>query len=266
MLLPLDALAGLRLEFGIRPSVTFPFKNPAEDYYKQLNEDFRTGKYTYTTPIADASGKNLWKDIKTPRSIDFGVEVSCLVRLKSGKIAFFKNPYVGVVVCYKGSSSKSNYDESYDIWDKYYKGGSYVPLNFKRQEDISTSTISLGAGKKASLTDKLDVSSTLGVNFYDVKGDVDYTMKRLDLPVTQWRKADYNGRGTGPFIEVGVNYNISNNISVGGGFGYRGGRVKSKGKDVKTESSNPGMSWTYDYSPEFNFNSTYGKFYFGIGF
>ena len=268
LFLPLQALAALHLEFGVEPNYTIPLNNRVGDYYKQLNEDFRTGKYTFTTPIADANGKSLWKDIKTPSSIDFGVEGSLLYRLNGIKSVFgrVKNFRVGIVAGYEGSSSRSNYNESYDIWDKYYKGGSYVPLNFKRQEDISTSTFSLGARGKVSLTDKLDVSATVGADFRRVKGDVDYTMDRLDNPYVQWRKADYSGRGTGPFVEAGVDYKITKNILVGASFGYRGGKVKTKGKDVKTAYGLPGMSWTYDYSPEFKFNSTYGKLYFGISF
>jgi len=262
MLLP--AIAGIaraqpkeqekkKIEVGIRPSVTFPFSNFTKGYYDPLNKDFRTGEYTFRTPIADASGKNLWKDIKTPSSIDFGVEGSCLARLKLGKI---KNFRAGVVVGYKGSSPSTSYDKSYNVWDDYSKV--YVPLNFKRQEDISTSTISLGARKKASLTDKLDVSSTVGVNFYNVKGDVDYTMDRLDNPYVQYRKADYSGKGTGPFVEAGIEYKLSDNISIGGGFGYRGGKVKAKGKEI---TSWPDTSYTKveDYNPKFNFNSAYGK-------
>ena len=263
LLLPLGALARLHLQFGIEPTYTLAFANPAKDYYRDLNEDFRTGKYTFTTPIADANGKSLWKDIKMPNSKEFGVEGSCLVKLKSGKI---KNPRIGVVIGYRGSSSSNDYDESYDIWDKYYKGGSYVPGNFKRQEDIGTSTISLGARGKAGLTKKLDVSATLGGNFYRVKGDVNYTMDRLDNPYVQWREADYKGNGTGFVIEAGVDYKIIKNMLVGTGFGYRSGKVKTKGEEVKTEISNPGMSWTRNYSPEFNFNSTYGKFYVQISF
>lgn len=235
-----------------------PSPNPARDYYKPLNEDFRTGKYTFTTPIPQ------WKDIKAPSSIDFGVEGSLLYRLKFGKI---KDPRVGVVAGYRVSSPSTEYNKSYDVWDKYYKGGSYVPLNFKRQEDISTSTFSLGERKKASLTDKLDVSSTVGVNFYKVKGDIDYTMERLDIPVVEYRKADYKGNGTGFSVEAGVDYKITDNILIGAGLGYRGGKVKAKGKQVATCTSWPeGYSVTGDYSPEFNFNSTYGKFYFGIRF
>jgi len=251
-----------KLEGEIKPSITFPFKNPAGDYYSDLNKDFKTGKYTFTTPIADATGKVLWKDIKTPSSIDFVVEGSLLYRLKFGNI---KNFRVGVVAGYKGSSSRSNYNESYDIWDKYYKGGSYVPLNFKRQEDIGMSTFSLGARKKASLSDKLDVSSTIGVNFYNVKGDVGYTMDRLDNPYEQYRKADYKGNGTGFSVEAGVDYKITDNILIGAGLGYRGGKVKTKGREVV---SWPDTSYTVkkDYSPDFNFNSTYGKAYFGIRF
>jgi len=254
--LPLQVSAALHLEFGIEPNYSIPFKNPAGGYYSDLNKDFKTGKYTFTTPIPQ------WKDIKTPSSIDFGVEGSLLYRLKFGKI---KNFRVGVVAGYKGSSSRSNYNESYDIWDEYYKGGSYIPTNFKRQEDISTSTISLGARKKASLTDKLDVSSTIGVNFYKVKGDVDYTMDRLDNPYMQWRKADYKGNGTGLSIEADVDYKITDNILIGAGLGYRGGKVKTKGKEVV---SWPDTTYTVkkDYSPEFNFNSAYGKAYFGIRF
>lgn len=242
-----------KLEAEIGPSVTFPFKY-AKGYRDWLNDKFRKGDYTFTTPIADASGKYLWKDIKTQGPIiEYGVGGSCLIRVKSGKI---KDPRVGVVVGYKGSSSRSNYNESYDIWDKYYKGGSYVPLNFKRQEKARTDTFSLGAIGKVSLTDRLDVSATVGADFHNVEGNVDYTMKRLDIPVTQWRKADYSGSGTGYSFKVGLDCEIWKNFSFGAVLGYRGGKVKTKGKEVKTASSNPGMSWTYDYSPEIYFNST----------
>ncbi len=235
-----------KLEVGIRPSVTFPFSY-AKGYHNWLNDKFRKGDYTFTTPIPD------WKDIKAPSSIGLGIEGSLLYKLKESSKS---NPRVGVVVGYEGSSSRSNYNESYDIWDKYYKGGSYIPTNFERQEDTSTNTFSLGAIGKVSLTDRLDVSATVGADFHNVEGNVDYTMKRLDIPVTQWRKANYSGSGTGYSFKVGLDYEIWKNFSFGAALGYRGGKVKTKGKEIKTESSNPGMSWTYDYSPEIDLNST----------
>jgi len=244
-----------KIEAGIRPSITFPFSNFTEDYYGPLNKDLRTGEYTWDIPLPQ------WKDIKTPSSIDFGVEGSCLARLRLGKI---KNFRAGVVVGYRTSSPSTNYDESYeDVYDPFTKETG--DFKFKRQEDISTSTISLGARKKASLADKLDVSSTVGVNFYNVKGNVDYIRKTMapwyPEEYVESRKADYKGKGTGPFIEVGVNYIISNNVSIGAGLGYRSGKVQTRGKEVKTRSGDifRGKFWIRDYSPKFNFNSAYGK-------
>jgi len=239
LLLPLQAVASLRLEFGIEPYYALAFANPAKDYYKDLNEDFTTGRYTFTTPIPD------WKDIETPNFHEFGGEGFCLARLKSDKI---RNLCGGIVLGYRGSSPRSEYNESYDIWDEYYKGGEYIPTNFKRQENIRISTFSLGARGKANLTKRLDVSTTLGVNFYRVKGNVNYTMKRLDIGVTQWRDADYEGDSTSFMIEVGADYKIIKNISVGAGFGYRTGKVQTKGKQVVTQTTWPeGYSVTGDY-------------------
>lgn len=258
LLLPLQARAGLHLEFGIEPIYSLAFANPAKDYFSDLNEDFRTGAYTFTTPIPD------WKDIKTPTFNEFGGEGSCLARLKSGKT---KNLRLGIVLGFRMSSPTSMYDKSYDIWDEKYQGGKYIPSNFKRQENISTSTFFLGARGKASLTDKIDVSTTLGLNFYKVKGDVKYTLDRLDNPFVQYRKADYKGKGTGLSVEAGATYKFRDHIWVGAALGYRTGKVKTKGKQVVTCTSWPeGYSVTGDYSPKFNFNSTYGKFYIGISF
>lgn len=255
--LPLQARAELHLEFGIEPSYTIPFKNPAKSYYKDLNEDFRTGRYTFTTPIPQ------WEDIKTPSFNEFGGEGSCLVRLMAGKI---KNPRVGIVLGYRISSPRSTYNKSYDIWDEKYKGGSYIPTNFKGKENIHTGTFFLGARGKANLIDKLDVSTTLGVNFYKVKGDIDYTMDRLDNPYVQWRETDYKGNGTGFVIEAGVDCKVVRNMFAGASFGYRTGKVQTKGKHVVTTSNDPEKEYVFDYNPEFSFNSTYGKFYFGISF
>lgn len=239
-----------KLEFGIGPSVTFPIKSPVEDYYKQLNEDFRTGKYTARTPIADATGKNLWEDIKKPKFNELGVQGSCLIRLKPGEI---KSPRVGIVVGYKGSSSSSEYNKTYDVWDDYAKAS--APLKFKRQETISTNTASLGAIGKVSLTDKLDVSVTVGPEFRKVKGNVDYTMDRLDDPYIQYRKADFNGSGTGYSLKVGLDYEIWKNFSFGAAFGYRGGKVKTKGEEV-TSWPDTSSTRTKEYNPKIDFNST----------
>ena len=250
--LPLQAAAALRLEFGIEPNYSLAFVNPAKSYFKDLNEDFRTGRYTFTTPIPQ------WENIETPNFNEFGGEGSCLVKLRSGKI---KNPRIGLVLGYKITSPRSTYDKSYDVQAKY----TVVPTNFKRQEKIGISTIFLGTRGKASLTKKLDASATLGLNFYNVKGDVDYTMDRLDNPYVQWRETDYSGNGTGFFFEASVEYKIIRNIFAGASFGYRGGKVKTKGKQVVTVSGNP-KEYVGDYSPNFNLNSTYGKFYIGMSF
>jgi len=258
LLLPLQAAAALRLEFGIEPNYTYAFANPAKDYFKDLNEDFRTGVYTFTTPIPQ------WEDIKTPNFHEFGGEGSCLAKLRSGKI---KNLRIGPVVGVRISSPRSTYDKSYDIWDEKYQGGKYIPTNFKRQEGINTSTVFLGARGKASLTKKLDATATVGVNFYKVKGDVDYMLDRLDNPYEQHRKADYKGNGTGFSIEAGADYKIIRNILIGASFGYRTGKVQTKGKQVVTCTSWPeGYSVTGDYSPEFDPSGAYGKFYVGISF
>jgi len=249
LLLPLQEAAALRLEFGIEPSYTIPLNNPIGDYYKQLNEDFRTGKYTFGSPISD------WKDIETPNLQEFGGEGSCLAKLKPGKI---KNPRVGIVSGYRISSSKSEYEKTYII------NSHTSPI--QRKEGINASTISLGARGKASLTDKLDASATVGVNFNKVKGTVNTTLRDIEYDYTQWRKADYKGKGTGLSLEAGATYEFRKNIWVGAALGYRTGRVKTKGKQVITATSNPGKTYIKDYSPEFNFNGAYGKFYFGIGF
>jgi len=256
--MPFQAAAAVHLEFGIEPSYSLAFANPAKDYFSDLNEDFRTGKYTFTTPIADVTGKNLWKDIETPAFNEFGGEGSCLAKLRSGKI---KNLRIGPVFGFRTSSPRSTYDKTYDVADQ----GVIIPSNFKRQESIRASTIFLGARGKASLTKKLDATATVGVNFHKVKGDVDYTLHRLDNNYMQWRETDYEGNGTVFSIEAGVDYKMIKNIWVGAALGYRTGRVKTKGKQVV---SWPDTSYTVtkDYSPEFNFNSAYGKFYFGVGF
>jgi hypothetical protein len=253
--LPLRAAAALRLEFGIEPNYTLAFANPVKDYFSDLNDDFTTGRYTFTTPIPD------WKDIETPNFHDFGGEGSCLVKLRSGKI---RNLRIGPVVGVRISSPTSTYDKTYDLPGRY---GTTIPFNFKRQEGINASTISLGARGKASLTDKLDVSSTIGVNFYKVKGDVDYTLDRLDNPYEQYRKADYKGNTTGFMIEAGIDYKIIKKILIGAALDYRTGKVQTKGKQVVTTTTWPeGYSVTGDYSPEFDPSGAYGKFYFGISF
>lgn len=254
LLMPLRAAAALHLQFGIEPNYSLAFVNPAKSYYKELNEDFRTGRYTFTTPIPQ------WENIETPNFHEFGGEGSCLVKLRPGKI---KKPRAGIVLGYRGSSPRTTYDKSYDVWDDYSKV--FVPANFKRQEGINTSTIFLGGRGKANLIDKLDVSTTLGINFYRVKGNIDYTMDRLDNPYEQYRKADYKGSGTGFLIEAGADYKIIKNILFGVSFGYRTGKVQTKGKEVKSWPDTT-ATVTKDYSPEFNFNSTYGRFYIGMSF
>ena len=202
LLMPLQAAAALRLEFGIEPIYSLAFANPAKGYFKDLNEDFRTGEYTWEIPMPD------WKDIKTPSLNEFGGEGSCLVKLKSGKI---KKPRVGVVLGYRISSPKSSYNESYkDVYSPLLK--SYGDMKFNRQEKIGISTFFLGARGKASLTDTLDASATVGLNFYKVRGDVDYTRKTMYPWYTKecvnLHKADYSGNGTGVSIEGDVSVNL----------------------------------------------------------
>lgn len=263
-----------RLEFQLDYTNALYLKNPVGDYYKQLNKDFRTGKYTFRSPIHD------WKDIKTPGSAatDFGMEVSCLYKLGKNKPSSIwvlgyvltddgniktgakkdRNLRIGPVVGVRISSPNSTYDKTYII------NSHTSPI--QRQEGINTITVSLGARGKASLTDKLDASATVGVNLYKVKGNVNTTLRDVEYDYTQWRKTDYKGKGTGLSLEAGVNYEFRKNIWVGAALGYRTGKVKTKGKQVITETSNPGMSWTKDYSPEFDPSGAYGKLIFGLRF
>lgn len=237
-------------EVGIGPTYTVPFKKSGEDYIRQVNDDFRTGKYTWDIPMP-------WKKIERPKSNEVGGKGSFLVKLKSGKI---KNPRVGVFIGYSGSSSTSNYNQNYEnVYDPFIK--KFGDFKFEREEDIHTSTLSFGPEVKVGLTDKLDFSTTLGVDFYKVKGNVDYTKRTMyswyPKEHVEGRKADYEGNGTGFSVEGGLDCKILKNMSVGAAFGYRTGKVQTKGKEVKTSSTNPGMSWTRDYSPKLNFNSTY---------
>lgn len=263
LLLPLHAAAALHFQFGIEPNYTLTFTNPAKGYFKDLNEDFRTGIYTWEIPMPD------WKDIKTPSFNEFGGEISCIVKVRSGKI---KKPRVGVVLGYRISGPSSRYNENYEkVYDPFTKKTADY-FRFSRQENIRTSTFFLGARGKASLTDKLDASATVGVSFYNVKGDIDYTRKTMapgyPEEYVEWRKADYKGNTTGFMIEAGIDYKIIKNIFIGAALSYRTGKVKTKGEEVKTRSGDifRGVSWTRDYSPEFNFNSAYGKFYVGMSF
>lgn len=241
-----------KLEFEVGAGAELYSGNPIDDYYKQVNQDFRDGKYTFTTPIPD------WKDIKADNFNSTGAEASIKYEIND-------KTKVGIVLGSNSGKSTNNYSQDYDIYDAV--NDVTVPLNFERTETFDVSAPSIGIKFERDLSKKFSVSLTEKSESVKIDGNLDYTMNGNPNSLvrgppwesTQWRTASFNGNGTVNSIDVGTDWNITKNISVGLNIGAKTGKVQTKGEQVRTQNTNDEVIIS-DYSPEFDFNSSYGKF------
>jgi len=228
------------LEFSLGYGMQFNSQSPAKDYIDNVNNDFRTGKYTFTTPVPQ------FKNISVSNPNEFPLEGTIFYKLG-------KKIKLGVSVAVSNSKIESNYNETTPTQ-------SNTMHNFDRKENIDIKSNSKGIKLKADLAKWLAVSLSGKQDNYDISGNVNYTMHNDKFNYTQNRTAEYNGTGTGSTIEAGIELSKTKNVSIGIFAGQKSGKVQTKGEQVITSNSWPaGTKYTYDYSPEFNFNSTYGK-------
>lgn len=232
-----------KLSFEVGAGIEQMAKSPAQDYIESFNQDLADGVYTFKAEIHGL------KPIETPSSTTQNLEASILY--DTDKIV--KNTKAGIVIGTGQSNLRSDYNESYDV------GTDYIPFNFNRKENININSSSIGAKVKARLKDWLSGFLTLKQENYKVNGNVDYSIHVPETDYTQWRDMNYSGSGTANSIEAGLNFDITKNVSVGFTLGSRGCEVKTSGKQVITLTSDPNWSATREYSPEFGFDSSYGK-------
>jgi hypothetical protein len=229
-------------ELNICPGYTHYFQNPAQSYCEQLNKDFRSGKYLAKTPIPE------WKDLKFEQGPAFGINASLL---------FGDKVKMGPTFNY--SKSKIICDDYQEHWFWHDVWGEYIKFTFDREEQIEIETKS--PGLKIKFPGKNIAFSLAGfVDLHNVKGNVDYEMRRPDTEYTQWRKANYSGSGKGFSGEAGIDLNLSDNFSFNITGGARFGEVETVGKEIKTGKVKTKYSVSgikRNYSPKFDFNSKY---------
>ncbi len=225
-----------KLECAVSAGMQFNTKSPAQSYIDSVNQIFEEGNIIAPKMIG-------WKNISVSNPSEMPIEVSVLYKPNS-KIK------AGLIGAISGAKAESRYNESYNS----VLGNPYV---FDRKEDIEMNSNSIGIKAGVALADWLAVSLAAKQDNYKIKGNVDYQMDRIDTGYTQWRDAEYSGSGSGNSLELEGDFKINKNLSVGVSAGSRSGKVKTNGQYVRTQSTNPGQSWTYDYNPEFDRNSSY---------
>jgi len=239
------------LEFEIGGVAEQYSQNPISEHYTKLNQDFKYGKYTFATPLPQ------WKDIQVPSFNTIGGEAAIKYKLNN-------KTKLGVTLGANSGKSTSNYNEDYDIYDSL--NNVTVPSNFERTETANISNQSIGIKLERDLSKKFSVSLAGKSSSCKIDGNLDYTFNDNSVdfvrgspwPYTQKRIASFNGNGTINSVEAGIDYNITKNLSIGINAGSQSGKIKTIGEQVRTQNTNTEVT-VYDYSPEFDFNSTYGK-------
>jgi hypothetical protein len=215
-------------------------QSPASDYFSQLNTDFRNGKYTSTSSIPN------WQNIPTPANpsstgLEAAVTYKLNDKLSTGFIYDYSSPLALNSIYNKDATTQT--------------GATY---NFDRTEGTNINSSSVGLKAKYKISKKIDSSLAVKQSNYSVNGNVEFTMYRPDTDNTVWRVANYSGTGSGTSVELGAEYALTKNISIGISAQSNSGTVKTIGEQTRTQSSATTVSKT-DYSPEFNFNSTSEK-------
>jgi hypothetical protein len=224
-------------ELNICPSYTHYFQNPAQSYCEQLNEDFRSGRYTAKAPIPE------WEDLKFEQGPTFGINASLL---------FGENVKMGPTFGYNKSKIICNDYQEHWFWSNALKD--YVKLTFDREEQTEIETKSLGWIIKF-LWENVALSLAGYVDLHDVNGNVDYEMRRPDTEYIQWREANYFGSGTGFSGELGFDYYLNKNFSINVTGGMRTGEIKTRGRYKIKSTTNPWWRKAKkdNYNPIFKF-------------
>jgi hypothetical protein len=228
--------------FSISASYSFSNADPMKEWYAQLNEDFVTGgKILPTIPPT----KEQWKEIQSPKlTSSFGGELGF-------RLFGDKNLSLHLTGAYETAKASTKYNEV------YVRGYSDDPIGIERSEEFDLTKQSIGAKIKKEIVKNLSANIGGSIDFYDVKGNEDMTIRIRGPPDTdetyfQWRKANYEGKGQGWSIETGLEYQILKNLSISASGGIKWGKVKTSGKEIAEGSTTPGFTRTYDYSPTFN--------------
>ena len=226
--------------------------DPMKGFYDQLNTTAKNGGYTTGIPMTMVTPQ--FKEFQSPK-LTSALGGALDIRVLGDK----KDLGIYVTGDYSSLQSQSNYNETYNFGNP-----SVDPINLQRTENISLAKTSFGAKIKKNIIENLGVFLGARYDIYNVKGDEDMTIRIRGPPdvfntYKQWREADFEGKGSGFSAELGAEYQILPNVSLGVSGGVDWGKVECSGKEVKTASTNPGKSWEYDYNPSFNFNNSYVK-------
>jgi hypothetical protein len=231
----------------------------------ELNKEFlKQYSDSFATPYFKQYLEQPWQDFEQAKNL----------QMIGGKINFelYKNKEkklsIDVNVGIEKGKTNADYNKTYTSNEPYY---GKVLTDVIRNEKTTISKPSIGAKVTKKLSDKISVSGSLSADFYNVDGNANITFARsfpnTSSPFyTQWRNASCSGKATGFSGEVDLTYELGKNVSVSVGGGLRSGKVSTSGREIKTASTNPGMSWEYDYSPTFNLNGVYGKAVFRLRF
>ena len=238
-----------KLEIGASYGLQFNAKSPEEGYLSEVNNDFKRGMYTSRTPIPQ------WRNIGISNPSETPLEFSLTYNV--GNFKKLKNIKLGLVGGFSKAKAESNYKEGYEVYDKTLD--STIPSNFSRKETIETNTNSIGIKAKADLLKRLSLTLIGKLDNYSVSGDINYTLHRTDLNLKQFRNTSYSGKASGTSLESGLEFNPIRYFSIGLFYGVRTGKVSANGKEIITLDYVPNFNLTRDFSPEFNFNSTYSK-------
>jgi hypothetical protein len=252
------------LEFEIGAVAEQYSKNPIADYYNKVNQDFKDGKYTSTTPISQ------WKDVQAPSFNTIGGEAAIKYKLNN-------KTRVGVTFGANSGKSTSNYNEDYDIYDSV--SNKTAPTHFERTETANISNQSVGVKLERDLSKKFSVSLAGKSGSCKIDGNMDYTfntnadtfVRGSPWPYAEFRNSTYSGTGNVNSAELGIDANITKNISIGISAGAKTGKVKVTGSGQTKYLS--GYSCPLDKTldpdyPEFDYdlNNNYANFKVSVKF
>lgn len=221
-----------KIEWGIGPSYSKSFSAPAEDFLAKDYKKMINGDYTSTALVSNASKP----EAKNPSS--FGIEASALYPIG-------KKVSAGIIAGY--TSFKQDAEST---------GGKTPDFPIEADYNWSVKAPFVGLKENFAINDKLNVSLEQKMNFLNIKGDSMITWTNPGVSTRYW-DATFSGSGTLFSLGAGAEYKLWKNLWFGASANYISGKIKTKGTQIKTQTSMP--SAEYAYNPSFNFNSLSGK-------